>query len=137
MDADETINSFKSVLIPFIQSTSSEHMSIVLDNARPHTSRKSVTFLENSGLRRVPFGGSPHNVFEGYPPNNPDLNPIECIWSLIEHRIYRARYDTFHEFISVLKKEWGNIKLTEIKKNINHLEKIVDIIIERCGSYSK
>ena len=51
------------------------------DNARAHTAKSTISFLEKKGIKG--------NKIMDWPPNSPDLNPIENLWSLIKYEIYR------------------------------------------------
>ncbi|KAJ6244151.1 transposable element-related [Anaeramoeba flamelloides] len=46
------------------------------DGARPHTSKKSMDYLQYRC-----------NVLSPWPPNSPDLNPIENLWSIMDKRL--------------------------------------------------
>jgi len=47
------------------------------DNARPHTSKSSITFFEDQGII----------LLKEWPATSPDLNPIENLWGLIKRKM--------------------------------------------------
>ena len=44
-------------------------------------------FLEENQINYYGFGGNPINYECGYPPNSPDMNPIELIFGILEEGI--------------------------------------------------
>ena len=46
------------------------------DNARPHTAALAQTYLENRGIPKTEW-----------PPQSPDLNPIENVWLKVKRAI--------------------------------------------------
>jgi uncharacterized protein (DUF2267 family) len=69
-----------------------------------------------------------------WPPNSPDFNPIEHIWTIMKIRIQTRwgaeRITTQTQMKSVLQQEWDRITIEEIDKAIAKLP----IIIARCIS---
>ena len=47
------------------------------DNARPHRSRAVTAYIQREAVTSVPW-----------PAMNPDLNPIEDIWDMLDRRIH-------------------------------------------------
>lgn len=65
----------------------SEDLIFQQDNAVCHTSRESKAAIE------VSFG---ENVIE-WPPNSPDLSPIEKVWVIIKEKLSKRRIKNFDE----------------------------------------
>lgn len=80
----ETVNSetycdtLEKYLMPdlnFIRNVLKKDMLFMQDNARPHTAKATVEFLKKHKVK----------VLE-WPPQSPDMNPIENIWAWIKRR---------------------------------------------------
>lgn len=70
--------------------------------------------------------------FDSWPPNSPDLNPIEHIWGYLKLRVNRRsiHINNIDQFEAVVRDEWSKISRT-------HLEALVASIPERCRAVIK
>ena len=74
------------------------------DNAPCHTSKETEKVLKN--MKRLKF----------WPPNSPDLSPIESVWSLIQERIQGREFSNLEELEKKILYEWNRIPQKYCKK---------------------
>ena len=79
------------------------------DNARPHTARVSMDFLEEEGI----------DVMD-WPACSPDLNPIEHCWDIVGRRVRGRAHPprTVYDLRAALVEEWANIPQNDIDRLI-------------------
>ena len=71
-----------------------------------------------------------------WPPNSPDLNPIENLWKILKdllrhHNMSRNKL----ELIEIIQKVWNETSLEQLKQLISSmLNRIKVVILERGGS---
>ncbi|KAJ3438845.1 transposable element tc1 transposase [Anaeramoeba flamelloides] len=92
------------------------------DGARPHTSRKTMDFLN----RRC-------QVMNTWPPNSPDLNPIENLWSIMDRRLKHVNPKNKEEFIEELINVWESIKWETLENLTLSMDNRINLVIERDG----
>ncbi len=79
------------------------------------------------------FGGAPRNIPGGFPPNSPDLNPIEKVFARWDDLISKERPSTIRELIDVARRTWKRIKIQEIQRNILSLKKTMKWVVNNNG----
>ena len=100
------------------------------DNAPCHSSKKTIKFIEEKKI----------NIIE-WPPQSPDLNPIENIWALIKNHVYLKRdqirnIQQLKDFITefFFESELIKVAITNAYKNLhNRYQKVVDNDGMTCG----
>ena len=72
-----------------------------------------------------------------WPPNSPDLNPIEHLWNIMKSRIQTRRdverVTTAGEMKLILKQEWERITIEEINREVSKLPSILAQCISPKG----
>jgi transposase len=96
------------------------------DNARPHMARIVVRYLEQVGIRLLPW-----------PANSPDLNPIEHVWDFLGKRVRRRqlRPETLNGIRVALEEECVQIPQNYIASLIQSMQnRLRDVIRARGGN---
>ena len=77
------------------------------DGAPPHSSQMTLDWIQIE--KEV-------KLLLGWPPNSPDLSPIEILWGAIKLKI--SRYEefprTYDELCAAVKREWANFEMESI-----------------------
>jgi transposase len=71
------------------------------------------------------------------PPQSPDLNPIEHIWSEVERRLRRRRYKNREELKTALVEIWGTISEEVTSKLIDSMKRRLEAVIAAKGGPTK
>ena len=67
------------------------------DGAPSHTSRSTVAFLAAKGVKVLP----------NWPPNSPDLNPVEHCWSWISQQLVGKKIRNGNELEAAVRQAWA------------------------------
>src|SRR5215212_4099736 len=78
--AKDYINHLEIHLMPFLETLSEDTFTFQDDNAPIHTAKKTTKWELDSNIPCLPW-----------PPQSPDINPIERLWDELERRIHRRR----------------------------------------------
>ena len=134
MDSESTISSFSDYMLPFLHETEMENGFVLMDGARCHTSEETICWLDENNIQYIPFGGLPSQTLDGYPPNSPDLNPIENVFSYWQTQVSNEMLK-ITELIKFVKEEWDHIPLYVIQNCIKRLPKVMEYVYEHNGEY--
>ena len=128
MNAMQTMLSIVSVLSPFLAETNFKDNIVIMDNAAPHTVKSVQEFMKSQGIEYVHFGGGTQPIEYGFPPNSPDLNPIENIFGTLQARVDVEKPRTENELIKVVEKCWKEIPMSHVRSTIRSIKKRMKFI---------
>ena len=71
-----------------------------------------------------------------WPPNSPDLNPIENVWSILKQRVYRyqRRPTTADELWERISTEWQAMRLQSIENLADSMPSRITAVIQARGN---
>ena len=110
MNSDEYKTIINNGLFDFLVDKQIDPKSIIFqqDNASCHKSKKVLDHFQNNQIALL-----------YWPPNSPDLNPIENVWNFLEKQIRKSgiKFSSDDHLWNEIEKEWYKIPL-EIIRNL-------------------
>ena len=71
-----------------------------------------------------------------WPPNSPDLNPIEHIWGILKVRMAKKKGHKSLSF-EMVEREWQSIAAKEVKKLVESMPRRLRAVIRARGGNTK
>ena len=98
------------------------------DNARPHTARATMTFLQNSNVNVLPW-----------PSKSPDLNPIDHSWDTLDRRVRQRQRQpqTLQQLAVALQEEWRAIPQERIQRLIRSCPRRCRTVVAARGAHTR
>jgi len=98
------------------------------DNDSKHTSRMATNWLKENGIEVL-----------DWPPQSPDLNPIEHLWWHLKRRLagYEDAPTSMHELWTRVEMEWEAIPTDVCVGLIESMPRRVAAVLRARGSYTK
>ena len=97
------------------------------DNAPAHNSILSKTWFSENGLE----------ILENWPPNSPDINIIENVWSLLKKRVFQRHPKNIEELWAFCQEEFEGIPLEYIQNLYNSIPDRLNKIVQCNGKNIK
>lgn len=98
------------------------------DNDPKHTSKLCTYYLklkEDIGVLKILT----------WPPQSPDINPIELLWDELDRRVKDLRPTSLGGLWNSLKEAWNNIGAQTLRKLVERLPKICAAVIKAKGGH--
>lgn len=103
-----------------------QQWSLLVDNAPAH----------NAGPTKQYYAANNIRVVKQWPPNSPDLNPIETAWAWCKQRVYSKHYNSLDELWTAVQDTWEQMPLSMCKNLMDSLAKRKQICLDRNGGYT-
>ena len=97
------------------------------DNAPAHASKYTRAYLEGKGIAG--------NKIMTWPPQSPDLNPIENLWATIKRRVYPAdkQYTSQEQLWEAIKDVCAALEPQEIQNLTSSMDNRLFTVIQKTG----
>ena len=104
-----------------------DHTIFQQDGARYHTAHSVLSFLKDQGVEVMKW-----------PPQSPDLNPIEAVWNMLNISIDKQMKGThsYQELERVVQEEWEKLDVRKIPSCIDSMPSRCKNVIKNKGGYS-
>ena len=112
-------------VIPFVNAN---NVIFQQDNARPHTARVAMEFLNRNNVVTLPW-----------PSRSPDLNPIEHIWDHLDRqlRLRQPQPQTLQELVQALQETWAAIPQQVIQTLVMSMGRRCQAVIDAFGGHTR
>jgi transposase len=122
MNSDSYIALFREKVIPWMRRRGNRGLILQQDNAPPHVSRATKSYFSDERL----------DILD-WPPNSPDLNPIENAWSFLKNRIETRSPKSLQELETIACEEWDQLPKTFLNNLIDSMpRRIAQVISRKC-----
>ena len=103
------------------------------DGDPKHTAHATSDWVENNVPNWIPT-----RLGRGeWPPNSPDLNPIENIWSVIKDALGSFEHRSFEGFKAQIKKVWAELDPEMVQKTVESMDERLKQVIAKRGGNTK
>jgi transposase len=98
------------------------------DNARPHTARVAMDYLEQNNINVLPW-----------PSISPDLNLIEHLWDQLDKRVHQWQPppQTLDQLHQVLQQEWRTIPRNNMRNLIESMPRRCRAVLAVRGGHAR
>jgi len=100
-----------------------EDYKVLQDNDPKHKSKIVQGFLDEKEI----------SVFSDYPPNSPDLNPIEHAWALLKVKVAKRKPKNIQELSDIIKDEWSKMNKPMILSLVHSMPDRLSKVIRNNG----
>lgn len=130
MDSKKYIQVLETALKPSFNKlfgdTNMDSIRFQQDNAPCHKSGVTMKWLSNNGVELL-----------DWPPQSPDLNPIEHLWSILKRKIREHSITSKESLKNVLIQEWHAITPQECQRLVSSLPKRITAVVKAKGFSTK
>lgn len=96
------------------------------DNDPKHTARKSTAFFKANRIKLLEW-----------PPQSPDLNPIENLWSILDRQVDKGEVTNKTKLFKALNEAWQNIDETYLHNLVESMPRRLQAVIQAKGGHTK
>jgi hypothetical protein len=96
------------------------------DNDPKHTAKISAAFFKANRIKQLEW-----------PPQSPDLNPIENLWSYLDSKINKTNVTNKDSYFGALEEAWDNIDPEYLKSLVESVPRRLAAVLKAKGGHTK
>jgi inhibitor of nuclear factor kappa-B kinase subunit alpha len=118
----------KTMLLPEIRGISGDCFVFQQDRAPAHRARDTVELLKTETPDFIQL--------DLWPPNSPDLNPVDySVWGILQERVYHTRVTSLEELKQRLRTEWATLDHNIIAAAIRQWRRRLTACVKTGGGH--
>lgn len=102
-----------------------EEWQLLLDKAPGHTAKVCKQYLRDACVKVIAY----------WPPNSPDINPIENVWGWMKARVYKQNMHTLAELHAAVDEAWEAVPAEMLTKLMLGMPERLRKVEEGAGDY--
>ena len=106
-----------------------DQLVLFQDGDKAHTAKDTLRFLKRKGVAVEP----PY----GWPPNSPDFNPVENLWSILADRVDAQDPHTKDELEQAIIKACNEVPSKDLHSLFDSMNRRLLYVMENNGAYNK
>lgn len=125
MTADSYIDILRENLEVSLVKTGLENKFVFQqDNDPKHTAKKSKAFFRSCRIKPMEW-----------PPQSPDLNPIENLWAILDSRVDKTGVTNKHNYFQALENAWEDLDPQHLKNLVESMPKRLQKLLKARGGH--
>ena len=120
INTERYIEMLQAAVVPM--DLAGQGLTMQQDNAPAHKSRRTLQFMENNGIRLLPW-----------PPQSPDLNPIENLWAILKSRLENLDIHGMDQLVVAARREWDAIPPETLANLVASMPRRIQAVIQAQG----
>ena len=113
-------------VVPIIRNSGFDRATFMQDNAPCHKAKVVMSYLSEQDFEIM-----------DWPPQSPDLNPIENLWKTLGGKIMERNPTNTEDLGVKLQEEWSKISIEDYQELIRSCSRRCAAVIESKGSFTK
>lgn len=94
------------------------------DNDPKHTAKKTRAFFRSTRIKSMEW-----------PPQSPDLNPIENLWAILENKVDTTNVTNKQAYFAALQKAWDDLDQQHLRNLVESMKERLQLVIEAKGGH--